>query len=609
MNSLGRAVSLFVLVLGFATLLHARDEGPAVAYYPQTKNVEGDQPLYYTYELEITSPSNLPAGLPVTITPELFVISKPDGVTDSEALSHVTIETVVFTGPSQKQYATVVCDFQVGTAAGEYAFGIRTPGWGVQTLDTFGFINAKVSPPRSRGLPTVTLNSPLDQAVFTWYAGGPPVAVEVQFSATAPSDSPIASVDASISGTSVALSEVHGLGSSEVEAAGVFYLTEPGIYTVTARATNDEGTSTDSADFTVEVSAPPPTATISSPLAGSSYTVMSGDTLNISFEFSATSIYGGISELSATLNGQPVNATISGLNTLHASGTANLQISSAGTYSLSVTANNGYGVGSASSQFIVTVLEPTPPPPTVTITSPANGTVITREAGSPATAVPYTFSAVTTAPWTISAVSASLNSDILNVAATGLGTANAAGSGTFYVSAPGTYTLTAAATSAGLQDADAVTFTVVETAPPPPPPPACGVNWLPPFQHGKVEKGGSTVAIKFELNCNTGEVGEDRNGDGEPDFFPGQRTKSKDNIDYSVVIAVYEIFANGTTSTPTLYAYSSGSKGPGYTIQGNDMYHLNYATAKGKHTYQVEIYNNPTGNAPVLLATRQFETK
>jgi hypothetical protein len=608
MNSrLLRPISLLGLLFGLTTTLLARDEGPAVAYYPQTENVEGDQPLYHTYELEITSPSNLPAGSNVVIDPVLFVIRKPDGVSDEQALSHVTIESLVFTGPTQKQYATVVCDFPVGTVAGEYAFGIRTPGWGVTANDTFGFINAKVFPPRPRGLPTVTLNTPLDGSVFTWYAGGAPVAVPVQFSATAPEASPLTSVDADISGTAVTLTDVSGLGTTAAEAGGVFYLAQPGLFTVTARATNDVGTAIDTAEFTVQVVAPPPTVTIEQPAAGSSFTITEGGTLSVPFAFSGASVYGNLSQLTATINDVPVAFTPSGLGTLNASGLANLQINAGGTYVLSVSATNPYGTAAATGSFTVTVVEPTPPPPTVTITSPANGTVINRVAGSPATAVPYTFTAITTAPWTISSVGASLSGSTLSVVTSGLGTATAGGSGTLYVSTPGTYSLVATGTSGGSHAADTVSFTVVETTPPPPTP-ACGVNWLPSVQLGKVVKGGSTVDIKFELDCNE-EWSEDRNCDGDPDFYPGQRTKSKDRIDYSVVIAIYEIFSNGSSSTPQLFPYNPGPNAPGYTIQGNDMYHLNFVTAKGARRYQVEIYHNPTGNAPVLLDSRQIRTK
>ena len=310
MNSrLLRTISLLGLFAGLTTALVARDEGPAVTYMPQTENVEGDQPLYHTYELEITSPSNLPAGSNVVIDPVLFVIRKPDGVSDAQALSHVTIESLVFTGPTQKQYATVVCDFPVGTVAGEYAFGIRTPGWGVTANDTFGFINAKVFPPRPRGLPTVTLNTPLDGSVFTWYAGGATVAVPVQFSATAQEASQLTSVDADISGTAVTLTDVSGLGSTAAEAGGVFYLAQPGLFTVTARATNDVGTAIDTAEFTVRVVAPPPTVTIAQPVAGSSFTLTEGSTLSVPFVFSAASPYGNLSQLTATINDAPVAFT------------------------------------------------------------------------------------------------------------------------------------------------------------------------------------------------------------------------------------------------------------------------------------------------------------
>jgi hypothetical protein len=590
--------------LGSAT---ARDEGPSVGYFPQTENVEGDQPLYHTYDLEITSPSNLPAGPNVPITPVLFVIAKPAGVSDEEALSYVHLvpASLAFNGPGQKRVTTVVSDFPVGTAAGEYAFGIRTPGWGVPVTDTFGFINAKVYPPRTRELPAVTINSPANGTVYYWPAGGPAVEVPVQFTATAPEEEPVFGIDADISGTFVSLNEVSGLNTARIEAGGKFYLAQGGLFTVTARATNDVGTASDSVEFSVVVVGGPPTVSISSPTTGSTYSLpAAGGSVSVPFIFCAKSVYGEIHALTATMNDQPVEFTASGLNTTQAQGSVSLPITAAGIYHLAVTAANEFGTNAATTHFTVTVNVPTPPPPTVTINTPTNGTVITRVAGSPATEVPYSFTAVAGTGWTISAVGASFQGDNLSVTATGLGTRIADGTGLVFVSAPGTYTLTATGTSEGITASATTTFSVVETAPPS----ACGVNWLLPVQLAKAQKAGSTIAIKFELDCRN-EWSLDRNNDGDPDFYPGQRTKSKDDIDYTVIIAITEILPDGTTTAPQLFAYSANPKVPGYTIQGNDMYHLNFPSAKGARQYQIEIFHSPTEHGPVLLATRRIQTK
>lgn len=729
-SALLRTLTAALLGLVLPLSLLARDEGPAVAYYPQTENVEGDQPLYYTYELEITSPSNLAPGTEVSITPVLFVIRAPEGVSDAAALSHVSMSpsTLVFTGPSQKVYTTVISDFPVGSVAGEYAFGIRTPGWGVTATDTFGFINAKVFPPRQRDVPSITLNTPADGTIYTWTAGGPPVTVPVQFSATAPVSSPITSVDADISGTAVNLTSVTGLGTGAAEAGGPFYISAPGVYTVTARATNDVGTSTDSAEITVNVVAPPPTVAIAQPANGASFTVTTGETLTVPFVFSGTSVYGGITQLTATLNDQPVSFAPAGLGTLEATGTASLSITTGGVYVLSVSASNDYGTSATIAQFTVTTVDPTPPPPTVTITSPADGTVITRVAGTPATAVPFTFTAEIETGWSISSIGATLNGQTVAVTASGLGTVLANGSGTLFVSAPGTYTLVATGDSAGSSAAASVIFTVTETAPVS----SCCINWLPPICLGKVQQGGSVLPIKFTLQCckpkdsdhecvkdkdrcgwgsgwgwgwdrdrdehcdrhghrsqcddydRRGKAADHRecskgkyrrddscerhghrsrcdsgyddrecsskrsydysrytrcdrhgsrshcdehdyghghaHGQGHSDCTecnpdhcgkPGHKHNWCDTRDTTVVISIYEIFANGTTSEPKLYTYSPCSPNPPtYTINGGNMYHLNFPTARGKHRYHIDVYRQPAGSAtPQLVGTKEFTTK
>ena len=57
----------------------------AVNYDPGLTRVEGDQPLETTVFVQITSPSNLPAGIETVITPILSVIGKPAGTSDADA--------------------------------------------------------------------------------------------------------------------------------------------------------------------------------------------------------------------------------------------------------------------------------------------------------------------------------------------------------------------------------------------------------------------------------------------------------------------------------------------------------------------------------------------
>lgn len=399
---------ILLAALGFFVspgVISARDGGPTVGYKPQLRLIEGDQPLTHSYTLEITSPSNVTGNANLTITPVIGVISAPSGVSVATALSYVSHSpaSIVFTGPNQTQELTVSVNVPLGTTAGDYSWSIATSGWPAGTIDPLATINAKVTIPQVPDAPAVSLTAPIDGATFVYNAGGPPLAIPLAFSATAPAISPIISVDADLNGQAVAVSAT-GLGTGSVSASGVLTVTSGGLFTVRARATNGVGTSEDTAEFTV-------------------------------------------------------------------------------------------------------IVENTPPPP------------------------------------------------------------------------------------------------------PPPPPARCGVNWLPPISLGKVQKGGSTVAIKFELDCGC-EQGVDRDGDGDPDHYPGQRTKSKDKVDPTIVVAISEILPNGSIAPPVLFSHNPHDKASGYTIKGGDMYHLNFRAAPGPHRYLIEVFHFPAGApGPQVIGTKEFTTK
>lgn len=578
-----------------------------VGYYPGLTKVEGNQPLETTVVVTITSPANLPANTSVTITPVLTVLSAPAGVSESAALSFVSLSptSLTFTAPDQKQNLTVHGVFPEGVAAGDYAYKISTPGWGVPVQDQGAFLNATIYPLPTPGTPpTVVITTPLDGQPFVYQPALGPLLVPIEFVSTSP-DSPITAIDADLSGTKLSLTSVDN-GDGTYTSNATTSITAPGIYTIHARATNSEGTGEADSSFSVTVSAPPPVVSISLPTMGSVYTLPSSGPLNAPYSFTARSYYGGITSLTATLNGVPVSFTPSGLGTATATGTGAFVITTSGSYELVVTTVDANGTASARTSF--TVNAPVPVPiPSVTIAQPLNGATFTRVAGSAPTSIPFSYTGVVGNGFTITSLTGTLNGTPVSATVTGLGTGSATGTGSLSVSAPGTYTLTATAASGTATAATSVTFTVTETTPPPAP--GCGVNWLPPISLGNTHKGGSIVAIKFELDCGT-EKGIDRNCDGDPDHYPGQRTKSKDRIDRQIIVAVSEVFANGSTSAPALFTYSDKLSSSTYTIQGNDMYHLNFSSARGTHRYRVEVFQFPAGSTtPVVIGTREFRTK
>ncbi|HLP25301.1 MAG TPA: hypothetical protein VK477_06470, partial [Acidobacteriota bacterium] len=443
----------------------------------------------------------------------------------------------------------------------------------------------------------------------------------------APASPAITSIEAQLNGNSLTFTRTTNSDGS-ITGSGSFTVATPGAYKITASATNSIGTSSDAAEFTVVVSAPPPVVSIATP-TGPSYTMVAGTTLSLPYSFSAQSYYGGITTLTARLNGVPVIFSPSGLQTLNASGAGNFAITTAGDYTLVVTATDQNGTATATRTFNVAA---TTPVPVVTISQPVNGTTITRVAGSPATSVPFTFTATANTGFTISTVTASLNGTPVTVTPAGLGTANAGGSGTLSISTPGTYTLVATGTSAGVTASASTTFTVTETQPPTS---KCDVIWLPPINLNKVQQGGSVLPIKFKICCddhsrcrNNGNGRDhcdrdDRDRNGSYDCDNGQHygwgrdsddeihANCKGDRDTSIVIAIYEIRSNGTSTTPTLYAFDRCSPNPPtYTIQGNNMYHLNFPVPKGKHTFRVEVYRaSSSSTTPQLIGGKEFKSK
>lgn len=629
--------AFFVLLVAS---VFARPGTPTVGYSPSFTKVEGDQPLVRSVVLSITAPSNIVPGSTVSISPIAAIMDKPADVTDAVALSYVTFNpaTLLFTESDQTLTTTVTMDVPIGSSAGAYSYRIETPGWPAGTIDPWAFLNATVYPAPAGDVPTITLETPLDGAVFTYEPAVGPLTIPFRFVAAAPAVTPITTLDAQLGGTSLTFTPTTNADGS-ITGTGTFTVTAPGPYTIRASATNELGTSTDAAEITVVVSAPPPIVNIAQP-TGPSYTLIPGTTLSLPYSFTATSYFGGITVLTATLNGAPVTFTATGMNTLNAGGSGNFAITEPGTYTLNVTGTDQNGTAVASTTFSVLAATPAP---TVTINQPANGTVITRVAGSPATSVPFTFTALANTGFTISEVAATLNGSSLAVTPSGLGTANAGGSATLSISAPGTYTLVATGTSFGVVASDSTTFTVIETTPPPPS--TCDVLWLPPINLNKVQKGGSVLPIKFKICCERHPPCDDDHSDndhaddhsddhsdndhgdsdhnGSYDCDEGQhygwgRTsdneihgRCKGDRDPSVVIAIYEVYANGSVSAPTLYPYDSGSPNPPtYTIQGNNMYHLNFPVPKGKHTFRVEVYRTPSSSTtPQLLGAKEFTTK
>ena len=598
LSGLKNLTRIFLFATACCALV-ARDDVPTVVYKPSLKLIEGDQPLLTSYVLSIVSPTTLVAGSSVTVTPTIVVNQCPAGVATATALSFVSLSasSLTFTGPNQIQDVTVSVSVPTGTPAGDYVWAIATAGWAAGTLDSKGTINAKVTVPLVPAAPSISIAAPLDGAAFNQLSSAFPLSIPLTFTASAPAVSPITGIDADINGTAVTLTAT-GLSTGSVSAAGTIAVSVPGVFTIRARATNSVDTSTDTAEITVNILAPPPVVAIVQPTA--STFIYAGTTLSIPFAFTGTSVYGNITSLAATLNGAPLTITSAGVGSLAAAGGGTFAVNAAGTYTLAVTATSPYGTASTSKAFSVSSAQ-TVPPPTVSIAQPLNGAVFTRVAGSAATNIPYAFTAAA-AGTTISSIKGTLNGNPVALTPSGLGSATAGSTGNFSLTAPGTYTFVASAVSGSLSGSKSITFTVNET---PAPTPDCTVNWLPPISLGKVQKGGSVLPVKFTLDCNCRRCG---NGSGRDDD-----NDCANEHDTSVVVFIYEILPNGSTTAPEVFTYSrqgkNSSRDDTYEIDGNH-YQLNYDTDRGTHRYHIDVYRgNPNSGAPQLLGTKEFTTR
>lgn len=587
-----------LLSLLFGASARAQLPGPGgslpsiVSYFPITKVIQGNQPLAETYSLDIFSPDNLPPGTPVVVTLGLSVLSKPAEASETEALSFVSLSatSLTFNGPTEKRTIEVSVNFPIGAAAGDFAYKILPSGWPTTAngiSDNGATINAIVALPVAvdTSPPAVVLLTPADGAQFTYSPlSGVPVTVPVNFAATVgQGGKPIDRMVAALNGVPVSVTPT-GLGTLAASAAATLTLTAGGNYTLAVTGGNVHGDSTVTADLTVVVNAPPPVITASAPTAGASFSfALGGAGASVPVSFAAASPFGNITALAATLNGAPVSGlNFSGVgNATTATGSGLLTISTPGNYTLRLTAANAFGAATpVDVPFTVVGLTPTP---TVAIDAPADGATFTRNAGDPATSVNVTFHGATSFG-TLTAVTATLDGQPVAATINGLNTAAITGAASLSFSAGGSHTFVVTVSNGGAQATATTHFTVTENQPT-----VCqNLEWLPPISLNKIIEGGSVMPIKFTLTC-----------------------EGKFVRDPTTIIAIYEIFANGSSSTPVLHPFGTGSPNPpDYAITGH-MYHLNFPTEKGVHHYRIEVYHPHTSDPATmqLLGDKDLFTK
>ena len=547
-----------------------------VGYQPLTKIAEGFLPYSETYTLQITllSPATVNLGVSIENVP---------AAAQADALNFITLSTtsVPFQTANQAVSVTVSINIPEGYPVGTYAYKLITDGWTpfvdptAVTDNVGGYINLTVIPgPHSGQPPTVGITLPSAGAVFTHTLGQAAVQVPFSIFGSSAATTPLTDLSLTVDGQPVALSTLTGIGTTDAAGTASIPYTTAGLHTVQATAINSVGSSTATSDFSVQVIVPPPTVTINAPSDGASFDLaLGGDPLVVPVALTGHSLQGGVTTLTATLNGTPVNdVSLSGIGQLTANGTGFLSITTPGVYTLGAAVTDPNGQGSTSISFTVNGILP---PPTVTILTPDESLVVHRFATDPASVIDYSFVSLTDYG-VIESVTLTVDGVVVTPTLTGAGTADVGGIGSFTTITPGAHTIIATVTSNGFVASDSVTIQVVED-PTPPPDEACGaVEWLTPVSLNKTVEGGSTVPVKFRITCDGVDV-----------------------ADPEVVIAVYEIYDNGTSSASVIYPWGNQPTGGTYKYTGN-KYHLDYVTGEGVHTYRVEVYRPVTAGSTTL---------
>jgi hypothetical protein len=454
--------------------------GPNDVFYgPLNQSVEGIMPFSKTYSLSIISPANFPVATSRAVNLELSATTFTEG-DEATALGYVTFidsatlaptTTVTFTSPGQLKTVTVRVAIPLigitGTgSSATFAYRIATSNWGTMSdgnaaIDGGSNINAiaSVDPlgDPNRLPPTVAISTPTDGQIFT--PSVLPTSIPLSFVGSARPGFPVLSVDATLDGNPITVVSTPAGSATSVTGSASLQISAPGTYTVRANARNSVGDATDTNSFTV-VFGGPPVATITTPINGASYSLLSGSSLAVPFTFSATSPSGPITALDVQLDGAVVSYSSTPLGQAQIAGSLEQIYTTGGPHTLTVTATNAAGVSQvATTTFNINLVLPTP---NIGINL-TNGSSYTIPSGGTSVSVPFTLQSTTTTGFKVETVTATWSGGsapvLSHTPALGISAA-VTSSGSLLNVGPGTYTLTAVCTSGGVGCTDSVTFTV-----------------------------------------------------------------------------------------------------------------------------------------------------
>jgi hypothetical protein len=406
-----------------------------------TVNGGGNQPPV----VAITTPAN---GATYTAPASITIVAS---ASDSDG----TITRVDFfrDGQTHGTEASAPYDENLSNVpAGTYVFTVRaTDNSGAVT--TSAPVTVTVSGAANQP-PTVAITSPANGATYT-----APASIAITASA-ADGNGTVARVDFFRDGQAI--------GSDTTAPYGVTWSSvAAGTYALTARATDNGGAVTTSAPVTVTVNAAanqPPTVAITSPANGATFTAPA----SITIAANATDSDGTVARVDFFRDGQSIGSDTSAPYSVTWSNVA------AGTYALTARATDNTGAATTSAAVTVTVNAAANQPPTVAITSPANGATFTAPASI-----------------TIAANAADGDGTVARVDffrdGQAIGSDTTAPYGVTWSSVPaGTYALTARATdnAGAVTTSAAVTVTVGTVQPPPPTPTSIAFNPSPDHDTG-----------------------------------------------------------------------------------------------------------------------------
>lgn len=296
--------------------------------------------------------------------PTATVTSPTTGTVFGTAPQNITITVSIGVSGATNKVVYYANGAAVGTAtaspwsvtwaapAGTYSLQAQVTSTAVNCVGT-GPLSPAVSV-RVNAPPTVSISGPASGTVSN--APG-----SFNFSASASDDSGVSNVQWFANGSAISGALTGAPYTFTWGGVGA------GSYSITAKATDNNGSATTSAPITV-VSNDTPSATISP-------TVVNGTApANITLQASASDSLGGVSSVQYFANGSAISGALTA-----APYTFSWSGAGAGSYSIIARATDVYGVAGDSAAYAFNVNAP----PTVSVTAPTNGTIVST--GLPAT--------------------------------------------------------------------------------------------------------------------------------------------------------------------------------------------------------------------------------